>query len=144
MNIKIRDATSTDVMGMYAVDHLAVDEGNRRQHIREWVSAGQAIVAVVDDEVVGYAALHYTFFGCGFIAMVMVDQESRRKGVATALIARLEKTCRTDKLFTSTNASNERMQKLLKRLSYEASGIVYNLDQGDPELIFFKNLKRTR
>ena len=142
--MKIRDATSSDVPGMYAVDHMAAEEGSRRQHIREWVSSGQAIVAVVDDVVAGYAALDYTFFGCGFIAMLMVKKESRCKGVATALIARLEETCKTDKLFTSTNESNKPMQALMKRLSYEASGTVYNLDDGDPELFYFKNLKGIR
>ena len=142
--MKIRDATSSDVPGMYAVDHMASEQGSRRQHIREWVSSGQAIVAVVDDVVAGYAALDYTFFGCGFIAMLIVKKESRRKGVATALIARLEETCKTDKLFTSTNESNKPMQALTKRLSYEASGTVYNLDDGDPELFYFKNLKGIR
>ena len=94
--------------------------------------------------VAGYATLDYTFFGCGFIAMLMVKKESRRKGVATAMIARLEETCKTDKLFTSTNESNKPMQALMKRLSYEASGTVYNLDDGDPELFYFKNLKGIR
>lgn len=143
-NMKIRDATSSDVPGMYAVDHMAAEECSRRQHIHEWVSSGQAIVAVVDDVVAGYAALDYTFFGCGFIAMLMVKKESRRKGVATVLIACLEETCKTDKLFTSTNESNKPMQALMKRLSYEASGTVYNLDDGDPELFYFKNLKGIR
>ncbi len=129
---------------MYAVDRMAAEEVSRRQHIREWVSAGQAIVAVVDDVVAGYAALDYTFFGCGFIAMLMVKKESRRRGVATALIARLEQICKTDKLFTSTNESNKPMQALMKSLSYEASGTVYNLDDGDPELFYFKNLRRIR
>ena len=94
--------------------------------------------------VAGYAALDYTFFGCGFIAMLMVKKESRRNGVATALITRLEEICKTDKLFTSTNESNKPMQALMKSLSYEASGTVYNLDDGDPELFYFKNLKGNR
>lgn len=111
---------------IYAVDHMAAEEGSRRQHLREWVAAGQAIVAVVDDVVAGYAALDYTFFGCGFIAVLMVKPESRRKGVATALVAQLEGCCQTEKLFTSTNESNKSMQAFMQAMSFEPSGTVYN------------------
>jgi ribosomal protein S18 acetylase RimI-like enzyme len=144
MNMEIRDATQSDKPAIYAVDHMAADEGSRRQHIREWVSAGHAIVVVVDSVVVGYAALEYTFFGCGFIAMLMVDKASRRKGAATALISELEKRCKTDKLFTSTNESNKPMQALMQSMSYEPSGTVYNLDEGDPELFYVKRLEGSR
>ena len=142
--MKIRDAMKSDVAGMYRVDHMADQEGNRRQHIREWVEAEQAIVAVIDDVVVGYAALEYTFFSQGFITMLMVDKGYRRKGVGTALITRLEETCETDKLFTSTNESNKPMQALMQSMCYEPSGTVYNLDEGDPELFYVKRLERNR
>lgn len=142
--MKIRDATSSDVPAMYAVDHMAAEEGSRRQHIRDWVNAGHAIVAVIENTVVGYSALEYTFFDCGFIAMLMVRKESRRMGVATALVTRLEELCETDKLFTSTNESNKPMQALMKNMLYEPSGTVYNLDEGDPELIYVKRLESNR
>ena len=142
--MKIRDATESDVTAMYGVDHMAAQEGSRRQHIREWVDAGRAIVALIDNALVGYAALEYTFFSNGFIAMLMVDKASRRQGVAKALITRLEEICKTDKLFTSTNESNIPMQALMQCMSYEPSGIVYNLDEGDPELFYVKRLERNR
>ena len=129
---------------MYGVDDMAVQEGSRRQHIREWVGAGRAIVAFIDNAVVGYAALEYTFFSNGFIAMLMVDAASRRQGVATALVKRLEEMCKTDKLFASTNESNKPMQALMQCMSYEPSGIVHNLDEGDPELFYVKRLARNR
>ena len=142
--MKIREATSSDVPAMCAVDHMAAEEGSRRQHIRDWVNAGQAIVAVIENTVVGYSALEYTFFDYGFIAMLMVRKESRRMGVATALVTRLEELCETDKLFTSTNESNKPMQALMKNLSYEPSGTVYNLDEGEPELFYVKRLESNR
>jgi len=40
--------------------------------------------------------------------------------------------------FTSTNASNEPMQKLLGKFGFIESGHVENLDEGDPEIIFVK------
>ena len=140
-DMKIRDATESDVAAMYPVDHMAAEEGSRRQHIREWVDAGRAIVALIDDVVVGYAALEYTFFSNGFISMLMVDRANRRKGVATALVEHLEEMCETDKLFTSTNESNKPMQRLMQSMSYEPSGTVFNLDEGDPELFYVKRLK---
>jgi ribosomal protein S18 acetylase RimI-like enzyme len=142
--MKIRDAISSDVPAMYAVDHMAAEEGSRRQHIREWVSAGHAIVAIIDNIVVGYSVLNYTFFGYGFIAMLMVRKESRHKGVATALITYLEKRCETDKLFASTNESNKPMRALMQSMSYELSGTVYNLNEGDPELFYVKRIERNR
>ncbi len=142
--MKIRPATSSDVPAIYVVDHMAAEEGSRRQHIRDWVNAGQAIVAVIENTIVGYSALEYTFFGCGFIAMLMVEKDSRRKGVATALVTRLEERCKTNKLFTSTNESNKPMQALMKSMSYEPSGTVYNLDEGDPELFYVKRLGSNR
>ena len=47
--------------------------------------------------------------------------------------------CKTDKLFTSTNQSNEPMQQLLTRLGYKPSGVIYNVDPGDPELVYFRH-----
>jgi len=42
----------------------------------------------------------------------------------------------TAKLFTSTNLSNQPMQRLLARLGWRSVGIVYGLDEGDPELFY--------
>ncbi len=70
--------------------------------------------------------------------MLMVRKGSRRKGVATALVKRLEERSKTEKLLTSTNESNKPMQALMKSMSYEPSGVVYNLDDGYPELFYVK------
>jgi len=44
------------------------------------------------------------------------------------------------KLFTSTNLSNLPMQSLLAQLNFKLSGVIENLDEGDPELVYFKPL----
>ncbi|REJ85773.1 MAG: GNAT family N-acetyltransferase [Acidobacteria bacterium] len=140
--MEIRGATEADLAALYGVGGSAAAEGGHRQQIREWVEAGRTVVALVDGAVVGYAVLEYTFFSNGFISMLMVDRASRRSGVAAALVAHLEEICETDKLFTSTNRSNRPMQALMAKMGYEPSGTVYNLDEGDPELFFFKRLDR--
>ena len=39
----------------------------------------------------------------------------------------------------STNASNTAANALFAKAGFEGSGIVYNLDPGDPELIYVKH-----
>lgn len=142
--MKIRKATESDIAAIISVDHVAAHDENRKRHICEWVLGDSTILAVVDDAVVGYAVLEYTFFSQGFISMLIVAETSRRKGVGTALVSHLEKICKTTKLFTSTNKSNKSMQALMHSMSYEPSGIVHNLDKGDPELFYFKKLDGNR
>jgi hypothetical protein len=36
------------------------------------------------------------------------------------------------------------MKALMRRMSYEPSGVVHNLDDGDPELFFFKKIGASR
>ncbi len=138
--MKINKATESDIEAIISVDHVAAHDENRRWHICEWVSGDNTILAIVDDALVGYAVLEYTFFSLGFISMLIVAETTRRKGVGTALVSHLEEICKTDKLFTSTNQSNKPMQALMQSMSYKPSGIVYNLDDGDPELFYFKKL----
>ena len=142
--MEIRNATESDVADMYTVDPVAAKEEIRRQQVRKWVNARQAVVALLDEVVVGYAVLEYTFFSNGFISMLMVDKSSRRQGIATAIVKHLEEVCETNKLFTSTNKSNKPMQSLMHSMSYEPSGTVYNLDEGDPELFYVKRLQNNR
>ena len=138
----IRNATENEVDQIIAIDYVASTEETRRQQIREWIKEDCAIIALVDGRVVGYAVLEYTFFSCGFISMLLVQEVHRRYGIATALVKRLEEACNTVKLFTSTNESNVPMQAFLESMSYEPSGIVHNLDEGDPELFYFKRVKK--
>lgn len=140
----VRMAIESDVAAMCAIDPIAAEQGIRAQHIREWANARRATVALIDKVVVGYAALEYTFFSYGFISMLMVDESRKRQGVGTAIVKHLEEVCETNKLFTSTNESNKPMHGFLQSMSYEASGTVYNLDEGDPELFYVKRLKENR
>lgn len=142
--ISTRDATSSDVEAMIRLDTIGPNDGERQEHIRSWVAAGNAVVAEVNGAVVGYAVIEYTFFGQGFITMLQVAEAHRRQGVARHLLTYLENACRTDKLFTSTNNSNEPMQKLMDAVGYSPSGTVYNLDEGDPELFYFKRIANDR
>jgi hypothetical protein len=62
-------------------------------------------------------------------------------GAGEALVKHLESLCQTAKLFTSTNLSNLPMQSLLAKMGYILSGVIHNLDEGDPEIVYFKKLR---
>lgn len=76
-------------------------------------------------------------FGC---ELLMVTPVLRGQGIGSALLAALQQQCRTAKLFTSVNTSNTGMQALLLRQGFVLSGQVDNLDDGDPELFYFRKL----
>lgn len=49
----------------------------------------------------------------------------------------IEEISQSKKVFSPTNQSNENMQKLSISIEYVKSGYVGNLDEGNPEIIFF-------
>ena len=138
--ITIRDAKPSDRDAIFRIDDITARSNARIKFIDRVLSSNLVLVAEANNRVVGYAVLEYTFFECGFISMVYVSESCRRRGVATALIEGLSGRCETEKLFTSTNESNEPMKQLLLQLGYSPSGVIHNLDPGDPELVYFKNL----
>jgi ribosomal protein S18 acetylase RimI-like enzyme len=134
----IRPATAGDVDALCSFDHIAQHDSHRRTFIRHSVVNGTCFVCVTDEQVAGYGVLEYSFYGNGFISMLMVHPDYRRRGVGAKLMQHFESICQTAKLFTSTNLSNLPMQALLAKLGYRLSGVIHNLDEGDPELVYFK------
>ncbi|NJN36615.1 MAG: GNAT family N-acetyltransferase [Nitrospiraceae bacterium] len=93
------------------------------------------------DHVIGFFVLEYSFFGNGFVSLLVVREGSRRRGVGRALLKHAMSICTTAKLFTSTNESNTPMRSLLREERFEDSGVIHNLDEGDPELVFFRRVR---
>ena len=93
-------------------------------------------VAVAANEIVGYCVTERAFFGHWFVEMLMVAEDSRNQGIGAELLLDAQRQQDTAKLFTSTNLSNQPMQRLLARLGWRSVGIVYGLDEGDPELFY--------
>ena len=96
---------------------------------------------IEDAPLLGYAILEYSFFDNGFIPLVYVASEHRRRGVAAALLEFIENLCQRPKLFSSTNLSNAPMHALFARLGYSACGMVTALDEDDPEVFYVKRVK---
>jgi len=139
--ISIRLAVESDIDALCSLDSIAREENERREFIRREVASGTCSVAVADEEIIGYGILNYTFYHTGCIETVYIHTEHRRRGAGAALLRHMELLCQTSKLFTSTNLSNLHMQALLAKLDYELSGIIHNLDEGDPEIVYFKRLR---
>ena len=97
-------------------------------------------MAEEDAAVLAYAVLDYSFYGHGFVSMLYVAEAARRRGIGRMLMREVEVQCETVKLFTSTNESNAPMRGLLATLGYVPSGVIQNLDPGDPELVYFRDL----
>jgi len=138
--ISIRPAVEADIEALCSLDFIARQENERREFIRREVASGNCLVAVMNETVVGYGVLNYSFYHNGCIDMIYIDSDHRRCGAGTALLKHMESLCKTPKLFTSTNLSNLAMQSLLAKLDYVLSEVIHNLDEGDPEIVYFKRL----
>ena len=139
--ILIRPANESDVEALCSLDLIASCESDRREFIRHAVVFGTCFVAVDEEEVIGYGVLNYTFYGNGHIDLLYVHTGHRRLGAGEALLRHMESLCQTPKLFTSTNQSNLPMQSMLAKSGYALSGVIHNLDEGDPEIVYFKRLR---
>jgi ribosomal protein S18 acetylase RimI-like enzyme len=121
-------------------DPVAARDPQRLALISRAVAAGECFVAIVADTIAGYAVLEHSFYQRGFVSVLHVHSDYRRRGIGTALMQHIEQACRTNRLFISTNRSNAAMQALLRSLGYAQSGIVGDLDPGDPELVYSKRV----
>ncbi|MGE6822699.1 N-acetyltransferase family protein [Pseudomonas soli] len=132
----IRLAGLQDLPALIAVDTVTRQDPQRAEQIADWLGQYRCLVAEIQGKVAAYAVMHRHFFGCAFIEMLMVGENHRRAGLGAALLACIQADCRGQKLFTSTNRSNAPMRRLLERQGFVASGVVENLDEGDPEQIY--------
>lgn len=141
MDIKIRRAQTADLSALISIDPIAQREPGRRQMLGEAIAAQNCWLAEAE-QVLGYGILDRSFFQQHFVALLMVAETARGRGVGHALMSALETRCAGDKLFTSSNASNLPMRRLLDKLGFRESGRIDNLDDGDPEIVFMKWAER--
>jgi ribosomal protein S18 acetylase RimI-like enzyme len=142
MNVGVRPAKPDDLDSLVNVDHVAQQDTRRADFIKDAIGADQCAVAETSDRVVGFIVVSHHFFGHDFVDLLYVATEHRRCGIGGTLMAYAEAGCEAEKLFTSTNLSNRPMQFLLAKCGYVLSGYIDKLDQGDPELVYMKRIKR--
>lgn len=120
------------------IDKEVIGSDYRRKYIKKAIDEERCIVIKTEFSYLGFLIFKEDFFDCSFISLVIVKPTERRKGYATALLQYFLSISPTKKIFSSTNQSNNRMQEVFKRNGFIESGIINNLDDGDPEIVYFK------
>lgn len=141
---KIRIANKCDSLEMKNIDTVVPKDTERSKLIDEWLINDLVLVAEYDTTLVGYAVLNHSFFRRETIEMLMIQKEFRGRKIGELLVTNIESYCKSKRLFVSTNQSNFQMQKLLRRLDFRLGGYIHELDPGDPELIFVKDMRVAR
>jgi GNAT superfamily N-acetyltransferase len=137
-SITLRKAAAQDFDALPAVDPLLLTSAARAAEVRRLLGLGDSWVAELDGAVVGYVLVSGHFFSKPFVDLLVVSESHRRRGIGSALMNRCEAVHDNDRIFTSTNRSNAPMRALLAQIGFEESGVIDNLDPGDPELVFVK------
>jgi len=138
--VTIRIANPSDIETLVSLDPLSRTNKRRIPFINQAVNSGTCHLLESNGRIVGYGVLSYAFYQYGFVELLYVHSDFRRKNLATRLMNHFEAICTTEKLFTSTNKSNIPMQRLLESIGYQPSGVIENLDENDPELVYIKRL----
>ncbi len=146
-DLEVRTGLPADLDRLAAIDEQAGVGSPRRIRIDRFLSgaAGRCLVAEVGGTVVGYVAVvPEHFFGRAFVELLQVARPYRRTGVGSALLraavaeAAGAPDAEAEAVFTSTNASNAPMLALLRRDGWLVSGTLDGLDEGDPEVVFYR------
>lgn len=138
--MRIRAATVDEIEVVCHIDQSVLGNDSRRGFLAQAVKEGKCFLVKTDENAAGFVIYNTNFYENAFISLVIVSPDFRRQGVATELIRHIESVCQTEKLFTSTNESNVQMQRLCNSLGFIKSGWIDNLDEGDPEVVYFKRV----
>jgi len=135
-NIKV--AGLEHLQTLCAIDQEVIGNASRSDEIQQAIEEERCLLHHFADDITGFLISTEDFFGYDFISLVIVKPSARRKGIASALINAYVKTSKTLKVFSSTNQSNTSMQHVFQALGFVKSGVINNLDDGDPEIIYVK------
>jgi ribosomal protein S18 acetylase RimI-like enzyme len=139
--VRIRPAVRTDLEHISRMDAESRADQSRRATIERAICRDECLVALDRAAPLGFGVMNYEFFGRGFVLSIYVDPAHRRRHLATCLFDEFERRCKTNRIFASANLSNLAMQALLTARGYALSGIVQDLDPGDPEVFYSKRLR---
>ncbi|MED0934016.1 GNAT family N-acetyltransferase [Bacillus mobilis] len=136
----MKNVTKASIKDLDAILHIDIDvigDYSRRDYIKHTIDEGKCIIVKENNSISGFLTYDTHFFGCTFLSLIIISPTKRRRGYASSLISYMLSHSPTQKIFSSTNESNESMQKVFNANGFIRSGIVENLDEGDPEIIFY-------
>lgn len=132
-------AQINDLDQIMNIDQDIIGDDSRKDYITNAIKEKQCLVVKEGDLIVGFLVYHNHFFDCAFISLIIVSPTKRRKRYASSLINHFVSMSPTMKIFSSTNQSNEKMKEVFNLNGFVKSGTIENLDEGDPEIIYFKS-----
>lgn len=145
-NVRLRKATTKDkaiAVGFdYRLDKEEHIKLNREDKITKAILDDECFIILAGKEEVGFVIFDYRFFDQGWIELIIIDEKYRGKGIGEKTFDLICEQCKSDKVFTSTNSSNTQMQRALTKADFAFAGELNGLDDGDPELFYYKKVKR--
>ena len=135
----VRQARKDEFPLLETMPH-ALHYNHHLSFIRHALGTKECLVADIDGNVAGFVVWDRGFYARPFLWMLGVDPAHQHEGIASTLIEHVEKLNAGHNLYTSTNESNAAMQGLLGKRGFTQVGKLENLDPGDPEIFYFKNL----
>lgn len=137
-DVRYRRARPADLRRLAEADPAMTTDARRAEASARLLKLGFSWLAEAGGQVVGFVLVSDHFFSRPFVDLLVVAPSHRRRGLGRALMGKAEAAHGDDRLFTSTNESNAPMRALLAGRGYHVSGVIENLDPGDPELVFVK------
>ena len=136
----LRQATPRDADAILNLHGDSWTSPDRTDLLTGRVRSGDCLVCEIDGDVVGFTTISpRSFFGRDFVELLVVDARHRRAGVGRELLHAALRHATTSEIFTSTNRSNLAMLALLRDEGWQLSGELTGIDEGDPEVVFFRS-----
>lgn len=140
--ITLRLATDGDKAYVVALDYALNGSEHvllkREKKITKAISKSNCLIVLRDSLPVGFVLFDYRFFDQGWIELLIIEENERGKRIGKRTLELLCEHSKTNKVFTSTNKSNLQMQKALANAGFIFAGRLEGLDEGDPELFYYK------
>jgi L-amino acid N-acyltransferase YncA len=138
--MKVIEARKKDIEQIIEIDKEIIGTDRRKKEIGQAIEQNRCLLVIHEGIIAGFLLYHTHFFECTFVSLIMIKPSHQKMGLASTLLSHMTEFSKTEKLFSSTNQSNLAMQKIFEANAFIKSGMVENLDEGDPELIYFKRI----
>jgi GNAT superfamily N-acetyltransferase len=135
--VAIRTATDADLDAILALSQTA--PWHKEPYLRAELEHGWIDVASNKGSIVGFIVWNREFFSRPCVWLIIIDPQHRNGGIGSLLYAHVERKCEGERLYSSTNRSNVRMQRFFERRGYTRAGEI-ELDPGDPEAFYYVDL----
>jgi GNAT superfamily N-acetyltransferase len=139
--LDIRPPRAGDLARLTGLATEVIGTARAEPFVRSYLDRHHLLVAEDAGAVVGMLAYRTDWFQCTFVALVAVDRDRRRRGIARALYRRVEEMSPSPRLFSSTEETNAPSIRMHSALGFAPSGHIDNLPQGYRELFFYKRLR---